>query len=60
MVEIGKKKYKLHRITIKMEPLNERSKNTPKSLGFVYEGKERDVVLVGKKFKSLEIWALVF
>ena len=60
MVEIGKKKYKLHRITIKMEPLNERSKNIPKSLGFVYEGTERDVLLVGKKFKSLEVWALVF
>lgn len=60
IIQTGKKKYKLHRIVIKMEPLNERSKNIPKSLGFVYEGTQKDVVLVDKKFKSMETWALVF
>lgn len=59
MVEIGKKKYKLHRVEIRMNPLNERSKSVPKKLGFTHEGTLRDEIIIRSKFRSTEIWSLL-
>ena len=59
LIEIGKKKYKLHRIEIQMLVENTRSKAVPERLGFTHEGTMKDVVMRKGKFHSKEVWGLI-
>ena len=59
MIEIGKKKYRLHRIVISMDTENTKSRSIPKKLGFTYEGTHRDLKFYKKKFRSIEVWSLL-
>jgi ribosomal-protein-serine acetyltransferase len=59
LIEVGKKKYKLHRIVIRMDTRNEKSQAIPKRLGFTYEGTMRDSRLIHGRFHSSEIWSLL-
>ncbi len=59
IIEIGKKKYKLHRIVIRMDTRNKKSQSIPKKLGFTYEGTLRDEKFVENKFFSSEVWSLL-
>jgi len=59
MVEIGKTKYKLHRIVIKADTENKRSLAIPNKLKFKYEGTMRDCDFKKGKFRSIEVWSLL-
>lgn len=59
LIEIGKKKYKLHRIVIKVDTKNKRSLSIPNKLEFTYEGTMRDCKFDKGKFYSIEVWSLL-
>lgn len=59
LIILGKEKYDLHRIIIRMDPKNHRSQAVPKRLGFKYEGTMRDAAIQNGKFIDLEMWALL-
>mgnify|MGYP006351003027 CR=1 FL=1 len=59
LIQLGKEKYKLHRIVIKMILENKRSQAVPKRLGFRLEGVLRDDSLINGKFHSSEVWSLL-
>ncbi len=59
VIEIGKKKYKLHRIQIRMDVKNKKSQAIPKRLGFIYESTMKDATLRDGKFHDMEMWVLI-
>jgi len=59
LIEISKKKYKLHRIEIQMLTENKKSRAVPERLGFTHEGTMKDVVIRKGKFHSKEVWGLI-
>lgn len=59
LIEIGKNKYKLHRIVIKADAKNKRSLSIPNKLKFTYEGTMRDCKFDKGKFYSIEVWGLL-
>ena len=59
ILEIGKKKYKLHRIEIRMDVENKKSQAIPKRLGFHYDGTIKESVIINGEYRDMEIWSLI-
>lgn len=59
ILELGKKKYRLHRLELRIDVKNKRSQAVARRLGFTYEGTLRGVQFRAGKFRNMEVWSLI-
>lgn len=59
LIDVAFDEYKLHRLTIRAEPDNERSNAIPKRLGFTLEGTLRHVCKYDGRWINHNLWSLL-